>query len=160
MAEPANLKPATAVEGGPALTVCCGTASSAAFRLGRANWVRCSSSEDASTLAADGAGAADSDADQVRNECLRLLVLAFVKLGTAIEASSSTSAAAIPNGTSHRTGRRRGGANSFGATVLKCWSSFWRRCSLSLSGVGWSAVCAAGQATVSRTRLTVCLSRS
>ena len=32
---------------------------------------------------------------------------------------------------------RRGLANAFGATVLNCWSSFWRRWSLSLSGVGW-----------------------
>src|ERR1035441_6891888 len=35
---------------------------------------------------------------------------------------STTSPAAIPTGTSHRTGRRRGRTNSFGATVLKCRS--------------------------------------
>jgi hypothetical protein len=88
------------------------------------------------------------------------LVLAFVKLGTRMDATSITSAAAMPAGTSHRIARRRGWANSFGATVLKCWSSFWRRWSLSLSGVGWPAVCAAGLAMVSRTRLTVRFSRS
>ena len=74
--------------------------------------------------AASGIGAIDCDRDQVPNECFMLVDLAFVKLGTSIEAISATSAAAMPTGTSHRIARRRGRANSFGATVLKCWSSF------------------------------------
>src|SRR5882672_3709193 len=68
--------------------------------------------------------------------------------------------AAIPIGTSHDFSRWRSRANSFGATVLKCWSSFWRRCSFSLRDTCPLAVCSAALGAVWRTRSIVSLRRS
>ena len=81
-------------------------------------------------------------------------------VGTATEARMSTTAAATPSVVNLGAQRRRGLANSFGATVLKCASSFCRRFSSIRSGSSGSAGFCAGLVTVSRTRLIVCFSRS
>src|ERR1035438_2239753 len=113
-----------------------------------------------SAAGASAAGSAFLDRDQVLNARLDPRDFDLDNAGRSSAPRITTSAAAMPTGISHRTGRQRGGANSLGATVLKCCSSFWRRWSLSLSGVGWPVVCAAGLVMVSRTRLMVCFSRS